>query len=269
MGEILANGVRLYYEEHGTGTPILGLHGSGSTALLWGGAVPALQARGRLILYDRRGCTRSRISAPLPPTGIREQADDAIALLHGLDAAPAILVGRSYGGEIAVEMLARTPDLVLAAVLLEPTICSLLPGAEAWLAAVTERALVIAATDGPAEAAEFCFGEFLGEDGWATMPDGARDLLVDNAPALLSELAGGWSRPTAESLRHVDQPVLVVSGASSPDAFRGLDDRLTELIPGARHETVAGGHVISPSAPVVLDFLDGLLGDGIGQPPGS
>ncbi len=266
MGELLANGVRLYYEEHGSGPPILGLHGSGSTALLWGGAVPELRARGRLILYDRRGCTRSHLPDPKPPTSVRQQANDALALLQGLDAAPAILIGRSYGGEIAVDLLARAPEIVLAAVLLEPTICSLLPGAEAWIAAVTERALVIADAHGTAEAAEFCYGEFLGADGWATMPDGARDLLIDNAPALLSELTGGWSRPTAEALRHVDQPVLVVSGVSSPEPFRGLDARLTELIPGARHEIVPGGHVISPAAPVVLDFLDGLPGTIPGRP---
>jgi pimeloyl-ACP methyl ester carboxylesterase len=29
----LVNGVRLYYEEHGAGTPILGLHGGGSSAV--------------------------------------------------------------------------------------------------------------------------------------------------------------------------------------------------------------------------------------------
>ena len=34
------NGVALYYEEHGGGQPILGIHGTGSSALLWQGAIP-------------------------------------------------------------------------------------------------------------------------------------------------------------------------------------------------------------------------------------
>ena len=43
------NGVALYYEEHGGGQPILGIHGTGSSALLWQGAIPELSRRGRLI----------------------------------------------------------------------------------------------------------------------------------------------------------------------------------------------------------------------------
>ena len=34
MTEAVANGIRLYYEERGEGTPILGIHGSGSSALI-------------------------------------------------------------------------------------------------------------------------------------------------------------------------------------------------------------------------------------------
>ena len=47
MPEVLANGIRLYYEEHGEGAPILGIHGSGSSSIiLWADAVERLSQLG-------------------------------------------------------------------------------------------------------------------------------------------------------------------------------------------------------------------------------
>jgi hypothetical protein len=88
------NGVSLYYEEHGAGAPILGIHGAGSSGALWGGAAPELGKRGRTILYDRRGSFRSERPEPLA-TDVPKQADDAAALIDALGAAPAIVIGRS------------------------------------------------------------------------------------------------------------------------------------------------------------------------------
>lgn len=120
MPEVRANGIRLFYEEHGAGTPILGIHGSGSSAIImWAGGVEQLARLGRLILYDRRGCGRSERPEPLRITR-EDDADDAVALLVALDAAPAVVIGRSYGGDVALELARRHPGRVRALVLLEP-----------------------------------------------------------------------------------------------------------------------------------------------------
>lgn len=42
MSEQVVNGVRLYYEEHGSGAPILCIHGAGSTAPVWADAAEKL-----------------------------------------------------------------------------------------------------------------------------------------------------------------------------------------------------------------------------------
>ena len=86
MSEIRVNGVSLYFEEHGTGNPILCIHGTGSSALIWSDAVAELARRGRVIVYDRRGCTRSQRPDPYDATTAREHADDAAALLEALGA---------------------------------------------------------------------------------------------------------------------------------------------------------------------------------------
>jgi pimeloyl-ACP methyl ester carboxylesterase len=80
--EIRVNGISLYYEEQGVGQAIVGVHGGGSSAALWEPAVPELAARGRTILYDRRGSFRSERPEPYT-TNVREQADDAAALPPG------------------------------------------------------------------------------------------------------------------------------------------------------------------------------------------
>jgi pimeloyl-ACP methyl ester carboxylesterase len=64
MPHASVNGVRLYYEERGTGTPILGLHGAGSSAVFWEDAAAGLSALGRVITYDRCGSNRSEPPDP-------------------------------------------------------------------------------------------------------------------------------------------------------------------------------------------------------------
>ena len=105
---IRVNGVSLYYEEHGAGEPILCIHGTGSSAAFWRDAAAELATHGRAIVYDRRGCSRSERPEPFV-TNVRQQADDAAALIDALGAAPAIVIGRSYGGEIAARPRAALP----------------------------------------------------------------------------------------------------------------------------------------------------------------
>ena len=127
MPERRVHGIRLYYEEHGSGAPIFCIHGTSSSALVWGDAVRELARLGRVIAYDRRGCTRSERPEPYERTSVAEQADDAAALLDALAAAPAVVIGRSYGGEVAIDLALRYPDRVRALVLLEPGALGLSP----------------------------------------------------------------------------------------------------------------------------------------------
>lgn len=101
MPQVRVDGVLLYYEERGSGTPILGIHGAGSSAVFWEDAAERLSELGRVIVYDRRGSNRSERPDPYETTSVREHSGDALGLLQTLDAQPAVLVGRSYGGTVA------------------------------------------------------------------------------------------------------------------------------------------------------------------------
>src|SRR5215510_99155 len=125
MPDLQLEGIRLYFEECGVGAPIVGIHGTSSSALVWGTAVEELARLGRVIVYDRRGCTRSERPEPYLVTSVPEHADDAATLLDALHATPAAVIGRSYGGEVAIDLALRYPDRVRALVLLEHAILSL------------------------------------------------------------------------------------------------------------------------------------------------
>ena len=141
MPEQQINGVRLYYEQHGSGPPILCIHGAGGTTLAWAGAVEKLARRGRVIADHRRGCARSERPQPYERTSVAEHADDAAALLDALSAAPAIVIGRSYGGTVAADLALRHPDRVRALVLLEPDASrELAPAAAAWVDVIARPA---------------------------------------------------------------------------------------------------------------------------------
>jgi pimeloyl-ACP methyl ester carboxylesterase len=144
--EVCANGVSLYYEEHGTGEPLLLIHGTSGSAAVWGPDIGELARRGRTIVYDRRGCTRSERPEPYA-TSVHEQADDAAALIDALAAAPAVIIGRSYGGETAIDVALRHPDRVRALVLLEASVLSLSDSATHWAEAAKQRVYAAAERD--------------------------------------------------------------------------------------------------------------------------
>ncbi|HEX8052365.1 MAG TPA: alpha/beta fold hydrolase, partial [Thermoleophilaceae bacterium] len=125
-------GVELAYDERGSGEPVVLVHGLACPRSLWHETVEALGDGARTIAYDRRGYGDSGVPEDYRRTTVEEQADDLIALLRALDAAPAVLCGLSFATLACLDAMAREPDLVRAAVLVEPPLLWLVQeGAEA------------------------------------------------------------------------------------------------------------------------------------------
>jgi pimeloyl-ACP methyl ester carboxylesterase len=113
MPTLRANDAELYYEETGTGEPVLLLHGLGSSTLDWEPQIEALRGNYRVIALDVRGSGRSRdLVNPGGPFSVAQFAADAAALLDHLGAAPAHVVGLSMGGMIAFQLAVDSPKLV-------------------------------------------------------------------------------------------------------------------------------------------------------------
>jgi esterase len=259
--EVEVNGIRLYCEERGEGAPILCIHGGGSSAVMWGEAVGELARLGRVIAYDRRGCARSERPQPYERTTVAEQADDAAALLAALAAAPAVVIGRSYGGAVAIDLALRYPERVRALVLLEGDALGLSPAALEWTRGIRDRLRGVAARDGIDAVYEALIGELLGEGAWDSFPEEVRRVLTGNGPALLAELEYvNEEMPDAAAFATIDKPALLVAAEESPPEQRQMTEEMAQALPDARTVLVGGGHLIDPAAPQVLAFIEELLG---------
>ena len=97
VGKENSTSIDLHYEDHGTGQPVVLIHGWPLSGAAWEKQVPALLAAGhRVITYDRRGFGRS--SQPASGYDYDTFAADLDALLTRLDLENVVLVGFSMGG---------------------------------------------------------------------------------------------------------------------------------------------------------------------------
>jgi esterase len=250
------NGVRLYYEERGSGTPILGLHGAGSSAVFWEEAADRLAEVGRMIIYDRRGSNRSERPEPYEITSVREHADDALELLRVLDAEPAVLIGRSYGATIALDIALRQPDSVLGVALLEAGTRQLSTEYDEWFDALANTVEQVAAERGVDAVGEVVLRDVFGA--WEELAPVWRHVFTVNSPALLAEVRGGEKTDNAR-LGELRVPTLIVTANDSPEPIQQSSEALARALPLARSVRVAGDHAIDPAGRDVRAFVAEIL----------
>jgi 3-oxoadipate enol-lactonase len=115
MSTAAVGDVELFYEEQGTGDPLLLVMGLAADSTAWMFQVPEFARHYRTIAFDNRGVGRS--TKPPGPYSITQMADDAAGLLDTLGIARAHVVGVSMGGMIAQELALRHPGRVRGLVL--------------------------------------------------------------------------------------------------------------------------------------------------------
>lgn len=103
---------RLYYEAAGQGRLVVLLHDGLTHGGIWDAQFRRYADRFRVVRYDRRGHGRSDV-----PDGAYSSVTDLEALLDHLEGGPAVLVGASAGGRLALDFAVDHPDRVSALVL--------------------------------------------------------------------------------------------------------------------------------------------------------
>jgi pimeloyl-ACP methyl ester carboxylesterase len=112
---VQANGINVYYEEHGSGEPLLLIHGGTLNLNSWEKHVPTFAQHYTVIAPDSRG--HGRTKNPLDTMSYRLLADDVAALIRTLGLDRPLVCGYSDGGQIALEMGMNYPRLAKAYVI--------------------------------------------------------------------------------------------------------------------------------------------------------
>jgi pimeloyl-ACP methyl ester carboxylesterase len=110
-GYAQVNGLDMYYETHGTGRPLVLLHGALSAiGTSFGAVLPGLAKNRRVIAVELQAHGRTAdVDRPLT---VGQFADDAVALLEHLGVEQADFLGYSMGAEVALEVATRYPERV-------------------------------------------------------------------------------------------------------------------------------------------------------------
>jgi pimeloyl-ACP methyl ester carboxylesterase len=248
MATVDVGGTAIYYRESGAGSPLLLIHGAGAHADLFDGAVQTLAQHHRVIVYDRRGHSRSG-SQPASIKGyLKCQADDAAVLLRSLGATPAIVVGWSMGGVIGLCLALEHPDLVARLVVCEPPLHAMKHMPRSNLGPFLKVQFLSAI--GRKRAAAVTFVRTLlarpdGSNSYDSLDQSLREGVLVNAATLLHELKTGTGEElTAERVRELRCPISAILGGDTTSVFTDATARLRELLPHMRVERISGaGHI--------------------------
>jgi pimeloyl-ACP methyl ester carboxylesterase len=254
-GHAPVNGLDMYYEVHGTGRPLVLLHGALSTASVdFGAALPSLAKDRQVIAVEQQAHGHTAdIDRPL---SIDQMADDTTALLRHLGIEQADLFGYSMGAGIALRIALEHPELVrkLAVASLAHTRDGLHPGLLDGLQQVTPE--MLAGT--PFEQAYA--REAPHPEAWPTLV------------AKVMELNRNVPEWPAEAIRSITAPTLLIIGDSdivrpehAVEMFRllgggvvgdlvGLPRSRLAVLPGTTHVTLV--HRGDWLSSMIGEFLD-------------
>lgn len=268
--DIAAGGVRLRVIEHGTGSPVVFLHGVFFDHSTWAGVVRLLSRRFRTVAPDLPG-----FGASEKPTATRYSYSvsaftEAVADLYaGLELGRSAVVGHALGGAVALTLAARHPELVSRLVLVD-ALCYPVAGH-------LRRRVLISPLVG-----DLLFKQLLGRTAFCTVIQ--RYLVSPRAPlpkerldryyaafntpaargsALAALRATTDTRPLIAQTGKVQTPTLVVWGRRDRVYPAGFGQRLSREIRGAGFELLDTGHAPQEEQPEALaEVIDNFLHDG-------
>jgi pimeloyl-ACP methyl ester carboxylesterase len=237
----------LHGTAHGRGPTVLLIHGTAPA--IWGDLPAALAAEHRVVAYHRRSFGAS--PGEPPRGGLSTHADDAAAMIEAVGA-PAIVVGWSIGGVIALELAARHPKLVERLVLLEPPLHGKRHPRPAMVSAILRATLLGRIGRHRAGAHAFlrwALGRRHGGSDFDRLPASWHARVDRDARAIVHELAAGTGEHLDESLLGaIAAPAHIFYGRESSAVFEHAARRAAKIVPDAELEQVDSGHLVQLDA---------------------
>jgi pimeloyl-ACP methyl ester carboxylesterase len=251
------NGARIAYDVRGDGPPVVLVHAGIADRRMWRDTVPALEREFTVVTYDQRGYGDSTL-----PGGPATYTDDLGALLAELGIEGVSLVGVSLGGRVVLEHTLLHPESVTRLVLVGA-------GLPDWNWS-DEVQRVGDDEDEALEAGNLDLAVAVNVDLWVGDASPEVRELVATMQRRAFEIPTPDPEPTAPPpldppasarLADIAVPTLVVVGERDVDDIRRIADVLTDGIPDARQEVVAGAAHLPPLErpdefnALLLDFL--------------
>ena len=244
MPSIQANQRIFYYEEAGSGMPIVFLSGLGGDHRAFSMTLKAFSRTHRAIAIDNRDVGRSERAAE--PYTIADLADDTAAILRAIGVESAHVVGQSLGGLIAQELALLHPSLVRSLVL-----ASTHGGVTPWRKGVIASWVVIKrrATDSefarctlPWLVAPKFYKNEAQIEGLVRFAE--RNEFPQDADAFERQAQAAFTHDTRERLHAIEAPTLGLVGAEDWVNPPEIARELAALIPGASLKVLPGvGHM--------------------------
>lgn len=254
VGQENSTPIELYYEDHGSGDPVVLLAGWPLDSRSWEPQVHALLEAGhRIIVYDRRGFGRS--SRPTVGYDFDALADDLHQLLTKLDLREVTLIGFSLGtGELARYIGSHGTERLKSCVFIETLAPSFAKSAEnpegvdqagvagvqqailddrfAWLTGLVENLLNL--------------DDYLGKRVSEQTVRAIWDAGADASPWATWACPPGWLADFSDDITKIDIPTLILHGTADRILpINGQGRRLHAALPAARYAEIDGGpHVM-------------------------
>ncbi|WP_027947079.1 alpha/beta fold hydrolase [Amycolatopsis taiwanensis] len=231
----------LHVRRGGDGPPLLFVPGGIGSADSLKSLASRLSSAYTVLVYDRRGHSRSTDRSAGSIT-VERQADDARAVIEHFGFGKALVFGTSAGAQIGLALAARHPEAVAGLVSHEPPAVRLLPDAQEWLDFADEQ--VALTREGKVFEA---FKEFVASIAGAGLPD-AKAVRLPNETEwqrlFCRELAEIYRYlPDVETLRRGGVPIVLAAGQGSRGYYHYRPARALALELGLPFVEMPGAHL--------------------------
>ena len=218
------NGYEMAYQETGSGSPLVLVHGALADYRVWYAQVPEFAKTYRVIAVSLRHYYPEKWDGKGDDFSIEQHATDVVAFIRKLNLGKVHLLGHSRGGAVVVNVAKQSPDVIRTLILEDAS------GLETLLPETPETRKLAAETKPPGETlarnlatgnlelAAQVFADSQGGPGtWSKRTPEQKQIVFDNLGTALK--ATGRPPTTCEQIVKFNFPILLLNGERSPRRY--------------------------------------------------
>jgi pimeloyl-ACP methyl ester carboxylesterase len=269
MKQTLIDGSTFFYQEQGTGSPVVFVHGCCTDLRAWEGQRDAIAKRDRFIALNLRYHGTGSWAGEGPNYSIQTHVSDVASFIKGLNLGPVDLVGWSYSGPIVLSVALQYPEIVRSLTVYEPTAgayisdpASVKSAGEDRQAALGPAVAASKAGDLAAVARSVPAGVNNQPDLFTSLPPQVQSMFLDNARTVALLIGSPPPPPlTCAQLSQIKVPTLISRGEATRAVFQISTEALAKCIPDSKFVMVPGarhlGMILQPEAfnEMLVQFL--------------